>query len=141
MFHSLTTPALGIRFFVWVSQHIINNILNGQRMEQKFETGTRWSIVDDSIWEPPLWSVIVSTALGAATAVLATCVDNDIRALYEARNLPLEELPLGKVFIMSILGSFAAAFTFANAVLLFRNVRVWLRRISINNKSTYKFRN
>lgn len=110
-------------------------------MKENFETGTRWSIIDDSIWEPPLWAVIVSIAFAVATAVLAISIDNDIRALSETRNLPLKDFPLEKVFYLSFLGAFASALAFANAALLLRNVKVWLRRISINNKSTYKFQN
>ncbi len=87
-----------------------------------------------------MWSVIVSLALGAATIVFALAVDNDMRSLAEMHNLPLEDLPIWKVFFMFLFGVFTAAFAFANAALLFRNVKVWLRKISINkSSSTYKF--
>ncbi len=109
------------------------------RMEQNYESGTRWSIVDDNIWEPPLWSVIVSIALGIGTEMLTLSVLNDLNLLAETHNLASESLPHGRIFCLIFLGAFAAAFAFANAVLLFRNVKVWLRKISINSSSTYKF--
>jgi len=99
----------------------------------------RWYAYDDSIWVAPLWSLIVGIALGAATFLLAISVGHDLKSLTETHVLVWDSWLFFRIFCMAFFGAFAAAFTFANAVLLFRNVKVWLRKISTNNKSTYKF--